>query len=179
MNPYTDDPGTPEVDVNFSPHKQAPYTNQRQDQWGTERHPQPSPRSSADLHSHGLEALSAAALYSPPEANMRPRPVSVRGRDLEDPFDPSTPSRDLTAPQSSPSTALSSSNNLNYILNPSSALNSPIDPTLMSAHEQQLPPTSSSTSGLSKDARDRYALLGSVSSQLGPRSDSQVSSEHQ
>lgn len=169
MNPYADDPGTPEVDGTFSSHRQTTYTTQRQDHRGADRRQQHSPRVSTDLQSHGLEALSAAALYSPPEANMTSRPVSMRGREMEDPFEPSDPNRDLTAPQSSPSTALSSSKNLNYILNPSSSTDSPIDPSLVSAHEQQLPTTSSSASGLQNDTRDRYAILESISSQFGPQ----------
>jgi len=174
MNPYTDDPGTPETDGRIPSNAQSPYANSHPERWEMKRQQhRHSHHSSADLHSHGLEALSAAALYSPPDANMIARPVSMHGGEFENPFDPSTPSRDHIAPQPSPPSAMSSSNNLNYILNPSSAMESPIDPSLVSPHEQHLRALSSSNTGLPKDAQDRYALFGPIFSQFVQRPDSQ------
>lgn len=143
MNPYIHDPGTPDFDGRSLSHNQTPTSFQQHSQWNTDLDPRSR---SPDLHSHGLEALSAAALYSPPKANMMPRPMSMNGREVEIPYGPVTPSTEHAAPAVSPPTPMSSSNNLNYILNPSSATDSPLDPSLMSPHDQQLPPIANATS---------------------------------
>ena len=122
---------------------QSPYAQQNHDQWNTDHqiHDQ-----AAQLHSHGLEALSAAALYAPPEANMIPQPISMDRRHFDSPFESSSPNNEHgTTTIPSPNTLSSSSNNLNFLLNPPDAMDSPIDPSLMSTHAGPVPPPSSGT----------------------------------
>ena len=119
---------------------QSPYAQQQHDQWNIDHqlHDQ-----AAQLHSHGLEALSAAALYAPPEANMISQSVSMNRRHFDSPFGPSSPNNEHGTPAiPSPNTLSSSSNNLNFLLNPPDAMDSPIDPSLMSTLAGPVPPPS-------------------------------------
>ena len=91
----------------------------------------------APLHPHGLEALSAAALYTPPQANMS---VPDHARDYEDSYTPLHAYNEPGASSSSPTGPVSTNNNLHFLLNPTSNMNSPIDPSLMSADINQTRP---------------------------------------
>lgn len=148
LNPYTD-PGTPGADGKVS-HSQASETQKRQDYWSTDHQSRDGP---SELNNHGLEALSAAALFSPPEASMNPSIVSMQAREFEIGYNAVTPNREHAGPPISPPTTLSSTNTLNYILNPDSAVDSPIDPSLMSPPEQQLPPSTKAASASRKSKR--------------------------
>lgn len=116
------------------------------------------------LHSHGLEALSAAALFYPPEANMLPRPAPHNSSHLDQPGDPSPPlQRD--ARQSTPPDGLTpSSKSLNFLLNPAAVIESPIDPSLMSPAIDQVGPTDGAISP-PKDPSGNRAQDGAESEQ--------------
>ena len=120
----------------------SPYSHQQEDQWDIEHqlHDQ-----SAQLHSHGLEALSAAALYAPPEANMIPQSISTDRRHFGSPFESASPNNEHGPPAIPSPNAVSSGNNLNFLLNPQDAMDSPIDPSLMSTPAIPVPPSSSGT----------------------------------
>ena len=136
-NPYTD-PGTPDLESIMSAQQQSPY-QQRQDQWNMDHQLQDQ---STSLHSHGLEALSAAALYAPPEANMIPQSISINRRHFDSPFESASPNNEHDhTPLPSPNT-VSSGNNLNLLLNPPDSI-SPIDPNLMSTPTIPISPQSS------------------------------------
>ncbi|KAI9663948.1 MAG: FACT complex subunit [Bathelium mastoideum] len=90
---------------------------------------------------HGLEALSAAAsadhyTYAAPQASMaRPElPYSATAEQTSS-MQTTTPPRSGSGPMSPPMSMTSSQNNLNFILNPSSATSPPIDPSLRSSAE--------------------------------------------
>lgn len=130
-----------------SPH-QTPYGHQQHDGWSMDHHPQ---HTSPELQMHGLEALSAAALCPPPQADTIPQSlhvqrIPVHARGFSTMYEPATPSTDNTGPSISPHNALSSSNNLNRILNPAITLPSPIDPSLLSPPEPHMIPTSNGAS---------------------------------
>lgn len=140
-NPYTD-PGTPELEATMSAQNQPPYAQQQQDQWTMDHQLQDQ---SAQLHSHGLEALSAAALYAPPEANMIAQPMSMNRRHFDSPFGESSPNNEHGPPAIPSPNTVSSSNNLNFLLNPPDAMDSPIDPSLMSTPGISIPPPPNGT----------------------------------
>ncbi|CAD6572134.1 MAG: hypothetical protein ASARMPREDX12_004960 [Alectoria sarmentosa] len=140
-NPYTD-PGTPDLEAMISAQHQLPYPQQQQDQWTIDHQLQDQ---SAQLHSHGLEALSAAALYAPPEANMIAQPMSINRRHFDSPFEESSPNNEHGPPAIPSPNTVSSSNNLNFLLNPADSMDSPIDPSLMSTPTILIPPSSSGT----------------------------------
>ena len=133
---------------------QSPYAQQQHDQWNIDHqlHDQ-----AAQLHSHGLEALSAAALYAPPEANMLSQSVSMNRRHFESPFGSASPNNEHGTP------AIPSPNNLNFLLNPPDAMDSPIDPSLMSTLAGPVPPHSSETATENAEK---------------PRAESEARSEH-
>ncbi|KAL9132153.1 MAG: hypothetical protein Q9217_000087 [Psora testacea] len=125
MDPYNDDPGTPSVDAQTSSLDQPVYLHAEEDQWMA----QDRSHQQSDINAHGLEALSAAALYSPQQASILTR--SAPPHTHADTFHSETPKEPEPEPAHliSPSTA-AASNDLNYILNPALA-DSPIDPSLM------------------------------------------------
>ena len=141
-NPYTD-PGTPDLEAMMSTQVQSPYAQQHEHSWHIGQQLQDQ---SGQLHSHGLEALSVAALYAPPEANMISQTMSMNRRHLDSPFE-SASSNNEHVPSAIPSpNTVSSGNNLNFLLNhPSDAIDSPIDPSLMSSPSLAVPPSSSVT----------------------------------
>ena len=120
----------------------SPYSHQQEDQWNIEHQLQDQ---SAQLHSHGLEALSAAALYAPPEANMIPQPISTDRRHFDNPFESASPNNENGPPAIPSPHAVPSGNNLNFLLNPQDVMNSPIDPSLMSTPAIPVPPSSCET----------------------------------
>ena len=160
-NPYTD-PGTPDMDGPMSAPQHKQYLQPQHDQWNMDPQLQ-DPH--AGYHPHGLEALSAAALYSPAEANMVPRPVPMNRRVFDGPFEHSSLDNEPGVSSISPLAATSSSNNLNFLLNPASAMDSPIDPSLMSPAANQPPPASLLTAS-------------SQDNTPGPRSHGEAESEH-
>ena len=119
---------------------ESPYAQQDEHSWHIGHQLQDH---SGQLHSHGLEALSAAALYAPPEANMMSQPMSMDRSHLDSPFESASPSNEHAVP--SPDT-VPSGNNLNFLLNhPPDAMDSPIDPSLMSSPSLPVPPSSGVT----------------------------------
>ena len=121
---------------------QSPYAQQDEHSWHIGHQLQDQ---SGQLHSVGLEALSAAALYTPPEANMISQTMSMNRRHLDSPFESASPNNDVPSAIPSPNT-VSSGNNLNFLLNhPPDAMDSPIDPSLMSSPSLPVPPSSSVT----------------------------------
>ena len=125
---------------------QSPYAQQHEHSWHIGHQLQDQP---GQLHSHGLEALealSAAALYAPPEANMITQPMSMNRRHLDSPFESASPNTEHV-PSAIPSpNTVPSGNNLNFLLNhPPDAMDSPIDPSLMSSPSLPIPPSSSVT----------------------------------
>ena len=141
-NPYTD-PGTPDLEAMMSAQVQSPYAQQHEHTWHIGHQLQDQ---SGQLHSSGLEALSAAALYTPPEANMISQPMPMNRRHLDSPFESASPNNEPD-PSAIPSpNTVSSGNNLNFLLNhPPDAMDSPIDPSLMSSPSLPVPPSSSLT----------------------------------
>lgn len=125
-NPYLD-PGTPENDGQLPLPHQTPYAQQHQSQWNPDQQYDMRP----ELHPYGLEALSAAALH-PPEANMLRRRMSQHSNQFDHQIDPSPPVDRDDRHSTSPRAEMSSSNNLNFLLNPASANDTPIDPSLRS-----------------------------------------------
>ena len=121
---------------------QPPYDQQQQEQWNMDHHIQDQ---AGQLHSHGLEALSAAALYAPPEANMIPQSISMNRRHFESPFESLSPENEHGHPSIPSPNTVSSNNNLNFLLNPAGAMDSPIDPSLMSTPAIAVHPSSSGT----------------------------------
>ena len=140
-NPYTD-PGTPDLEAMISTQVHSPYALENEHQWIIDHQLQ---NQSGQLHSHGLEALSAAALYAPPEANMISQPISTNRRHLDSPFESVSPNDEHVPPAIPSPNTVSSSNNLNFLLNPPDAMDSPIDPSLMSTPSIPVPPSSSGT----------------------------------
>lgn len=126
----------------MSAQNQPPYAQQQQDQWTMDHQLQDQ---SAQLHSHGLEALSAAALYAPPEANMIAQRISMNRPHFDSPFESSSPNNEHGPPAIPSPNTVSSSNNLNFLLNPPDAMDSPIDPSLMSTPGIAIPPPSDGT----------------------------------
>ena len=126
----------------MSTHVHSPYAQQQEHQWSIGHQLQDQ---SAQLHSHGLEALSAAALYAPPEANMIPQTISTNRHHFDGPFEPVSPKYEHGSPAIPSPNTLSSGNNLNFLLNPQDAMDSPIDPSLMSTPAIPVPPSSSGT----------------------------------
>ena len=130
-NPYLE-PGTPDPDgQGSSPHRTS--YSQLRDQWSFDQPQDQQSGTPSGLHSRGLEALSAAALYSPPEANMLPRPLSNHRNQFDTTFDHVSPNQDINQHTTSPDTATSSGNNLDFLLNPTSVTDPSIDPSLMSS----------------------------------------------
>ena len=141
-NPYTD-PGTPDLEAMMSTQVQSPYAQQHEHTWHIGHQLQGQ---SGQLHSSGLEALSAAALYTPPEANMISQPMSMNRRDLDSPFESESPNNEPDHSAIPSPNTVSSGNNLNFLLNhPPDAMDSPIDPSLMSTPSLPVPPSSSVT----------------------------------
>ena len=121
---------------------ESPYAIQHESHW-TLDHPirGSSLGTPAPLHPHGLEALSAAALYTPPQANMTSQSMPDHARDYEDSYTPLHTYNDPGPSSNSPTGPVSTNNNLHFLLNPTSNMNSPIDPSLMSADINQARPT--------------------------------------
>lgn len=104
----------------------------------------------------GLEALSAAALFYPPEANMIPRPAPHDSSHLDQSGDP-TPPVQHDARQTTPPEGLTpSSKSLNFLLNPTAVIESPIDPSLLSPALDQVGSTNGATTS-PEDAHEKRA----------------------
>jgi len=147
-------------------HNQPSYAPQQQDQWQIDNQLQDqSLELPPELHPFGLEALSAAALYRPPQANMLSHSMPGNRRHSESPLNSSPTNNEPHGPSISPSAIVSSSNNLNFLLNPPSAMKSPIDPSLMSPEINQALATPSGNTA-------------SQESRQCKRSDGEAESEH-
>lgn len=150
-NPYTD-PGTPDLEAMMSTQVHSPYAQQQEDQWNIDHRLQDQ---SAQLHSHGLEALSAAALYAPPEANMIPQTISTDRPHFDSPFESVSPHNEHGPPAVPSPNTVSSGNNLNFLLNPPDVMDSPIDPSLISS--PAIPVPSSSRRTVTENAQKPHA----------------------
>ena len=136
-NPYQDQ-GPPDSDEAMSSTTESPYPIQHENQWALDHEMRgPSLGTPAPLDPDGLEALSAAALYTPPQANMTSQSVPDHTRDYEDSYTPLHAYNEPGPSSSSPTGPGSTNNNLHFLLNPTSNMNSPIDPSLMSADINQ------------------------------------------
>ena len=93
-------------------------------------------------HSHGLEALSAAAEYNyiAPQANMTRDITSQSGIDYRHQLQSPVSCREAVPSPSSQATMASSTYNLNSILNPTTVMSPAIDPNLSSAYEPRRSP---------------------------------------
>ena len=90
----------------MSSHDQSPYAQQQPDQ---DRQLRDTNLGTASVpHPHGLEALSAAALYHPPEANMTPQSMPPDNRNYDTPFDPSPSYNEQGVSSGSPSATITS-----------------------------------------------------------------------
>ena len=160
-NPYLD-PGTPGLDGQIASPHQTLY-NQQRDQWNYDQLQDQSMDLSQELHSHGLEALSAAALYSPPEANMMPRGMS---NSHDTTFQRASPNHVIENRSASPGTAVPSNSNVNFSLSSTSAMDSPIDPSLISptanlvspSGETSIPPQAMSGKELDGEAESEHKV---------------------
>lgn len=161
-NPYLD-PGAPDVDGQIPTQHQTSYAQQR-DQWTDVQFQDQRLDLPTEIHPHGLEALSAAALYSPPEANMVPRTVSSHSGQYDTTFDQTSPNHNSDYHGNSPGVAMAASNNLNFLLNPSSSIDSPIDPSLMSPTTSALP-SQTGESGAARKVANRKGSDGEVESE--------------
>ena len=83
-NPYLDH-GEPDIEALLPPfYHGGPYDHDHRDHLNANGHHEDLP---PIIHPHGLEALSAAALFYPPEAQMVPRPASNQGAQADDSLD--------------------------------------------------------------------------------------------
>ena len=132
MDPYNDDLGSPLGEGMATIHDDSPYIDTRENQWMADG----QSRQTSELNVHGLEALSAAALYTPTQANMISNPTITHTQ--EGLFQSNTLPGHSSTQLASPPSTLSSNNNLNHILNPSPSADSSIDPSLMSPTGQEM-----------------------------------------
>ncbi|KAK5163420.1 hypothetical protein LTR04_002545 [Oleoguttula sp. CCFEE 6159] len=100
----------------------------------------PPSHSHNNSSTHGLEALSAAASgdhysYVPPQAHMMRQDMPYSPVEGTSSMPTTTPARSVTDPLS-PQASVAPSHNLRFILNPSSAASTPIDPSLRSPFER-------------------------------------------
>ncbi|TKA67000.1 hypothetical protein B0A49_06979 [Cryomyces minteri] len=100
----------------------------------------PPSHSHNNSSTHGLEALSAAASgdhysYVPPQAHMMRQDIPYSPVEGTSSMPTTTPARSVTDPLS-PQASVAPSHNLRFILNPSSAASTPIDPSLRSPFER-------------------------------------------
>ena len=141
-NPYTDQ-GSPDLDDRLSSATQSPYPIQHEDQWALDHEMRVgSLRSAPTIHPHGLEALSAAALFTPPEANMISQSIQHHHTIYENTYTPLHTFNETGQLSTSPSGPVSTNNNLRSFLDPTSNMTSPIDPSLMSPEINQIRPIS-------------------------------------
>ena len=123
LDPYATPP-TPDLEERLQDPETSPYELHRED-WEMEHD-----YHSTDAQTRGLEALSAAALFIPPEANMLPPSIDYPENNFQNSHSPHGERENLTTPLT-PQTPITSSNrNLDFILNPSSAMSPQIDPNL-------------------------------------------------
>ena len=156
-NPYQDQ-GPPDSDEAMSSATESPYHIQHENQWNLDHQISGSSLGTpGPLHPHGLEALSAAALYTPPQANMTSQPVLDHTRDYEDSYT-SLHTYNESGPSSDPPTGpVATNNNLHFLLNPTSNVNSPIDPSLMSPNINEALPTHNGKAPAHIKAQDQGA----------------------
>ncbi|KAL9075638.1 MAG: hypothetical protein Q9157_003925 [Trypethelium eluteriae] len=157
-DPYNE-PLTPELErmVTTPGRADTPYDQFHSPEWSLNGAYQHTPNTNVSS-THGLEALSAAAsgdhyTYAAPQASMaRPDLPYTSTADRTPTMRSSTPPRSGLGPMSPPMTMSSTQNNINFILNPSSAASPPIDPSLRSPYEtlsdlrRQRPASSHTTS---------------------------------
>ena len=156
-NPYQDQ-GPPESDEATSSTTESPYQIQHENQWNLDHEiPGSSLGTPAPLHPHGLEALSAAALYTPPQANMTSQPALDHTRDYEDSYTSLHTYNEPGSSSGSPTGPVSTNNNLHFLLNPTSNMNSPIDPSLMSPNINEARPTHNGKAPAHNKAQDQGA----------------------
>lgn len=131
------EPSSPELDDNTASTGQTASESSHDVIWGISENFQ---RSTGVMATHGLEALSAAASA---DSYPQSRHSGSAQRDLNQPTvawtaseihrarrPPTSRGSEMPTSTSPPASLLSSNNNLDFILNPSSTLSPPIDPDL-------------------------------------------------
>ena len=153
-DPYTDTP-SPDLEGTLPVNEISTDLQQHHYDWESESRPKTS-----QMDCYRLEALSAAALYSTRKINDVPQTASVGRLDLQSISQPQTPVRDTRcSPFSPPSSMVSPSNNLNFLLNPTS-LSSPITDSNL-----QRPPSAKGSS-LSSVSNSPFGNLRGTPSEL-------------
>ena len=133
LDPYAD-PLSPELDDRLITPERSSSAQHHNGEWDME---------SQYHHAHGLEALSAAATanaysYLPSGGSMAGHSMPFTEDDLRPSLQPPTPGHGSVPPPTSPPVSMNSStNNLTFILNPTSSMTPPIDPNLQSPYEPQ------------------------------------------
>lgn len=157
LDPYADMP-TPDIEERPLSPELSPDVQQH-DGWELENR-----LKTPSMDCYRLEALSAAALYSIPEANGGCQPVSMGILNLQSPTQLRSPVRDtLGQSMSSSSSMASSHNNLNFLLNPTSHVSPTIDPSLQGTYSNggqpfSSPKDSTSSPSVLQDLRPKLAV---------------------
>lgn len=108
---------------------QSSYVQQQQqDQWNSDQPPQDE---STQLYTHGLEALSAAALYAPPGEEPIAQLISMGNPSFGTLFGSLSPRSDQDPPSTRARNNTSSSNDLDFLVNSLDTFDLPIDPSLI------------------------------------------------
>ncbi|PGH18932.1 hypothetical protein AJ80_04259 [Polytolypa hystricis UAMH7299] len=159
------DPYVEELEASMASLPNTPISNHRTPTWNSNNNTHYR-HSSLDVHTHGLEALSAAATRDPyplpPQVSGAIDPAMGRNNAFnQHEISPSLTSpnhgRNNMPPPSSPVGSISSSNNnIHFLLNPSTSI-SPIDPNLhpTTAEQRESPytPSTLASRGLASDFR--------------------------
>lgn len=140
MDPYADPP-SPTLDGHLTTPDRASSAQHHDGDWDRESH---------FHHAHGLEALSAAATanaysYLPSAGSVARESLPFMEDELPRSLQEATPGQSNMPPPTSPPVSMSSTNNLTFILNPTSSMTPPIDPNLQSPYGPQGSPYSDET----------------------------------
>ena len=154
---------SPELDGKGPTPGQSPYVQQQHD-WEAE---DGFPDLSSGLSPLGLEALSAAALYTPQGVNAIPRPEPFTDGINSSVVEPATPGVDITTVTISPIPLMTAaSSNKSFILNHTSAGSPSIDSSLQSSQPTQSPHYVRSTSSQNDTSEPQSEIHISTESEL-------------
>lgn len=140
VDPYADPP-SPTLDGRLTSPDLSSSAQHHEGDWDGE---------SQFHHAHGLEALSAAATanaysYLPSGSSVARRTLPFMEDELRRSLQEATSGQSDIPPPASPPVSMSSTNNLTFILNPTSSMTPPIDPNLQSPYGPQRSPYSDET----------------------------------